>query len=319
MTNDLFVTYIHYNLFRPKEIECYCQEFEKNKKEPNCFCVPIEILNFTLDFFGIKDSRECKCPLYGTKSKKTKYGFSRYELDKSSSNNIYDSSFYLIDLQLATEPGLLNLANKDYIMLLCLHFGTLISIYEKCDKYYNKSNVQYSTTLNNILKAYESVKKDYISYLREVYFYICFCLRGKDILDDKEIIELYRRIKKCDKNAANNIYISIKKFGEHCKNYEEYLSNNYQYIDENEQYSLLASIFQFLIHISTFKNNQVDRIIYLKCEKFILLSERVNIAFSYVPSNNKLSRQERLLLEIKNICNDDNMQSPQNKKSKRKK
>ncbi len=293
--------YIHYNLFRPDFCQCRCDELihdlYKKKSSDDCFCVPNNILKITNEFFGLNENKKSKCSLFGMRASSAiskEIGFSVHQLPKFKPSQ-RDRS--LKTMRLLTEPDDRKTSLKDYAIMLCAHFGTIIRTTRSISK--STYDVFYTTMLNEIDNAYrmrsQNIDQSIESLLREIYFYICFCVKGGQTFNNAEdLITFYKKISEKDSKAAYNIYQNLKNFTEYCRSHEDFLSSVHEYLRNEGSTNYLACVFQFLLDLRKYDfsipangETDVDRLHFLSCDPFLELSKRVNTAFE--PSSNPLS------------------------------
>lgn len=287
--------YIHHNLFRPDNHKCSCDEFTCSQDtSEKCYCVPKHILEVTNCIFDLKSTTKSKCRRFGManiEAVKKEIGFSIHQL------NNFDKIENKRDVEDLRKEILVDDASlKDYVVLLCAHFNTIILTTGSISNASNISSI-YSTMLCDIYEAYDRINSNN-SLLMEIYFYICFCTRGTRTFNATEIVELYKIIKTYDETAARNIHQNLNDFENYCNGNYNFLSTILPYLENHNSNNYLACIFQLFLNLTTkyqyafYKTESKDkRFEVLNCDYFLLLIERINTAFSHERSHHDLSSE----------------------------
>lgn len=300
MHDLVFREYIHLNLFREEtalgSTLCCPNSFKISDKKPTsekCFCIPIFIYNSTCKFFAFKQTK-CSCPIFGTGQQVSEIyidnciGYSLYDClslnGKSKSTDNLRKLFLMI-------PNLDTPTKKIYAIVLCSYFGQLLKDYVDLNEYVQ--HTIYTTMIDNIKNAYfkdKNTESDIINELMcQVYFYICFCVRGNGTFNNNELINFYKGIMKYSCSAAVKIRDNLKTVMEESKKGKSYLDIMHE--DENEK-NYLACVCELLRSFVN-KNPMIPKDFYAVLDHF-------NIAFSPKPSGHPYNEEE--LLKGMNTC-----------------
>ena len=208
----------------------------ENNKFENCICVPLNIYVFTRKFFFLKEEpKRCSCPVFGSDSGKQETGYTVYDaLDLNGKSK----SIANLAIEMGATPVYSNIVEV-FAILLCTYLGEIINRYNIGLEYPICSS--FSTTIDEIDKAYSGISQNADELLCEIYFYICVCIRGIDTFNPYRLCSFFKGIYKYSKSSAKNICENLDEVVKGVKNGESYID-----ILKNQPQNYLACVCAFL-------------------------------------------------------------------------